>query len=312
MESAAKRLNRWSNDPVLNAAGKPRTAQIVPTDLQTLLLFNRYGFLNTSFISAFRKSNEQALQSRLNLLYRKPNSYLDRPLAARQSPNENYKDQQYAIAEKGVTVARRSGLWRDDVQPFGNARHFPHSVMINETIASLELYAPSMLWREAIPRASNRLTVSINYVSPNGVHSTKTHDYENDSHGPFGVRLEDGRVRFLSLEAEHESVADRETLEQSSFVRKFLSIRHIAQKKLYESEWGIPHLLSLVVCPTQHEIDQRKEIIMRETANKGCSYILFQVVPSLARETRSNKPMRHLYDGPWQRAGHSDFRLNQP
>jgi hypothetical protein len=311
MRQAAKRLNRWSEEPVLGKDGKPRAARIVDTDYPVLERFNRYRDMSTSFIVAFNKTHPVALQARLNLLSREPNRYLFRPPQQRNVPNENYKDQSYRIGDKAIALMRKRGAWRDGIEPFGDSKFYPHSRMTNDAIQSLELFAPRMIWRHEIPKATSRLPVEVSCTLPNGTFASAKFDYQNDSHGPFGIHY-GASARFLSLEAEHHGEVDANNLDRPSFLKKFLALRHIAQHKLYESEWGLPHLLSLFVCTDQHEIDRRKAIVMRETGGKGASYVLFQIVPAVDECLHSVKPMPGLYEGPWQRAGHPDFRLNQP
>jgi hypothetical protein len=311
MSQAAKRLNRWTDEPVRGKDGKPRAARIAATDYPVFERFNRYRDMGTSFIVAFNNTNPVALQARLNLLSREPNRYLYRPLQQRNVPNENYKDQSYRIADKAVALMRKRGAWRDDIEPFGDSKFYPHSRMTNDAIQSLELFAPKMIWRHEIPQATNRLPVEVSCTLPNGAFASAKFDYQNDSHGPFGINY-GGSARFLSLESEHHGEVDANNLERPSFLKKFLAIRYIVQHELYQTEWGLPHLLSLFVCTDQHEIDRRKAIVMRETGGKGASYVLFQVVPAVDESMHSVKPMPELYEGPWQRAGYPDFYLSQP
>lgn len=310
MEQATKRLNRWRDDPVLDARGQPRVAKLVHTDYPVFARFNRYRHMSMSFIVAFNKSNPVALQARLNLLARKPNKYLNRPFQQTKVPNENYKDQTYEITDRAIALMKERGEWLP-IEPFGDAKLFAHSMMTNHAMQSLELYAPRMIWRHEIPQATNRLEVDISCTLPNGKFVREKFDYQNDSHGPFGINY-GGKARFLSLESEHHGEVERNNLEGTSFLKKFLAIRYIAQYELYRTVWGLPHLLTLVVCTDQHAIDRRKELIMRETGGKGASYVLFQVVPAVDEVLYSIKPMPELYEGPWQRAGYSDFNLSQP
>jgi hypothetical protein len=43
--------------------------------------------------------------------------------------------------------------------------------------------------------------------------------------------------------------------------------------RAYESMWGLPHLLNLVICRDQHDINRRKNCIVRVTGGKDASNV---------------------------------------
>lgn len=306
-----QRLSRWSTDPFLDEEGNPKVAQIRDSDRAIFNLFTRYHHATTDFIAAFRKTNPKALQVRLSLLARDPNNYLIRPreqLKAWSQPN--YRPQVFALADKGITELKRKGLWHENPR-FGDKKLLAHSVKINATIQSLELYAPKMIWREQIPGAGTRIPVAVSGLTENGTFVSDKFDYQGDAHGPFGIAYLDGTARFFNLEAEENGEVERNTLEQTSFFKKALALQHIAREKLYR-RWGLPHLLTLVVCKDQYEIDRRKACIMRLTDGKGISHLLFRIVPAMEDPDLAPKPDPELFEGPWQRAGYPDFHINQP
>jgi hypothetical protein len=193
---------------------------------------------------------------------------------------------------------------------------FAHSLMVSETIVSLEIaHKGKMIWwpeiaaRHKEPHRS--IQVHIEHQFDNGKR-TADFDYYNDSNGPFGILYPDGTARFLQLEAEHTNQVDCSNLTKTSFLKKYLAIRYIMENKLHTKRWGIPNLITLVVTSSQARIDTMKKLIMRESKGKGCAYIAFAVIPVLEDPFKPAKPMPELFSQGWQRAGHPDLLLNSP
>jgi hypothetical protein len=252
----------------------------------------------------------------LGKLARKPNSYLNRPEKQRAQPNANYRFLIYELAFRGETVLKDAMMYSNEPR-LGDEHLFAHSLMVTETISSLEIaHAGQMIWWPEIasrqtlrgPSPYRSIPVHIEHQFDKGK-KTADFDYYNDSNGPFGIRYPDGTVRFLSLEAEHTNQVDCNNLTKTSFLKKYLAIRYIMEHKLYQ-QWGIPNLITLVVTSSQARIDTMKELIMRETKGKGCPYICFAVIPVLEDPFKSAKPMPELYTAGWQRAGYPDLFLN--
>jgi hypothetical protein len=308
------RNSRWDNDPILDKDGKPDVAVIGERDLAIFRLLNRYRYLRSNFIPEFTGGSYIPTIRRLDQLQRVPNKYLSRPEKQRAQPNANYRHLIYELAARGEHTLKDRGLYSEEKR-FGDEILFAHSMMVNDTIASLELATRDMIWW---PEIAGRLQNPQRFIPVEISHQFKTglqtleFDYQNDSNGPFGIRYPDGRARFFSLEAEHTNQVDCNNLRKTSFLKKFLAIQQIMEKRLYQSVWGVPNLLTLVVAPFQARIDTMKDLILRETGGKGASYILFRVVPVLEDPFSTAKPMPDLFHGPWQRAGHPDLFLNQP
>jgi len=187
---------------------------------------------------------------------------------------------------------------------------------VSETIVSLEIgHTGKMIWWPEIAgrlkEPHRSIPVHIEHQFENG-RKTADFDYFNDSNGPFGILHQDGNARFLSLEAEHTNQVDCSNLTKTSFLKKYLAIRYIMEKKLHTKQWGTANLMTLVVTSSQARIDTMKELIMRESNGKGCSYIAFAVIPVLEDPFKPAKPMPELYSQGWQRAGHPDLFLNSP
>jgi hypothetical protein len=91
-----------------------------------------------AFIVARTGLSYSYLKHRLDVLARKPNKFLDRPVAQRSQPNANYRFLIYELAFRGETVLGDHLLYSKEPL-FGDKKFFPHSLMVSETIVSLEM-----------------------------------------------------------------------------------------------------------------------------------------------------------------------------
>jgi hypothetical protein len=310
-----KRNSRWDDEPRLDEKGQPIVVYPCATDIVIFRLLQRYRYLPIDFIVAHTGLSYSYLKHRLDVLARKPNKFLNRPDKQRAQPNANYRFLIYELAFRGETVLK-DHLFLSKEPRLGDEHLFAHSLMVSETIVSLEIgHSGEMIWW---PEIASRLKEPNRFIPVHIEHQfdkvkkTASFDYYNDSNGPFGIRYTDGTVRFLSLEAEHTNQVDCSNLTKTSFLKKYLAIRYLMEHKLHTMHWGIPNLITLVVTSSQARIDTMKELIMRETNGKGSSYIAFAIVPVLEDPFTAAKPAPELFTQGWQRAGHPDLFLNLP
>ena len=309
-----KRNSRWDDEPRLDKTGQPIVVYPCATDIVIFRLLHRYRYLPIDFIVAHTSLSYSYLKGRLDLLARKPNKFLNRPEKQRAQPNTNYRFLIYELADKGETILKDHLLLSNEPR-LGDEHMFAHSLMVSQTIVSLDMAAPKMIWW---PEIAARLKEPHRSIPVHITHQfdkitrSADFDYYNDSNGPFGIRYPDGTARFLSLEAEHTNQVDCSNLTKTSFLKKFLAIKHIMDNKLYRDTWGIPNLITLVVTSSQARIDTMKTLIMRETNGKGAAYIAFAIIPVLEDPFKAAKPMPELFTQGWQRAGHPDLVLSSP
>jgi hypothetical protein len=309
-----KRNSRWDDEPRLDTKGQPIVVYPCATDIVIFRLFNRYRYLPINFVAEHTGLSYSYLKHRLDLLARKPNKFLNRPEKQRAQPNANYRFLIYELSGRGETILKDAMLYSEEPR-LGDEHLFAHSLMVSETIASLDIAAKNMIWW---PEIAGRLKEPNRFIPVHIEHQfekakkTADFDYYNDSNGPFGIRYPDGTARFLSLEAEHTNQVDCSNLTKTSFLKKFLAIRYIMENDLHKKHWGIPNLITLVVTSSQARIDTMKALIMRETNGKGAAYIAFAIIPVIEDPFNAAKPMPELFTQGWQRAGHPDLFLNSP
>lgn len=322
------RISRYSDEPFKDKDGEPIAVEPSARDLAHIFpYFSRYRRLRPDTVAALSGVTTDRTQRRMKLLARQPNKYLVVSEGHYRQPFPNSRREIFELSERGISFMKDEGLYNE--AQFGDEKIFDHSMLICDTISALEIGAKhagyEMVWWEQIagsrnfPESTKKLSaprslpVSISYDFGRGDERIDYH-YWNDSHGPFGVKLGEDRYRFFSLEAENKSYVDRGTLEKPSFLKKFLSMREIERKKLYAHYWGLPNLLHLVVCTSQSSVDARKALIMRETNGRGCSFVLFSVVPSIQSIAKADapRPRPELFTQGWQRAGYPPVTLDAP
>ncbi len=309
------RLSRWSRDPILDEKGKAKIAHITAHDIGIFNHLNpeRYRYLPANYLHALLGGDYSSLRKRLEILTRKPNCFLNRPQQQCHFANANYRHLIYELDENG-----RSYLI--DAPRVPAREFFAHQVMIDTSFASIELGArpariilpaeilayrkfPAEFRDEAKPFS---IPVCINRRFRDRTHHAEF-DYTSD--GLRGIEFPDRSYRFIQLEAEHRNRVNCSNLHQTSFLKKFLALAQIHERKLYQKRWGIPNLFTLVVAPTQERIETMKELILRETGGKGSPHIGFRVVPVLEDIDRKLVPDPTLFTGTWERAGYPPHAL---
>lgn len=318
------RRSRWSREG-------SKAAQLTARDVEIFRLLQRYRYLSADYIHAFVGGNKKRLVERLNLLQREPNFYLSRPGQQRQNYNANYRSLIYENDSRAERVLQAHGYFdpTEAVAWLNRGREsrttFPHSVMICEALASIELgmkgkpglrFIPWQEIHKRMPEAarasklSHCLPVSISHTIAGKEHRSSKALMPD---AVFGIEIAGAGARFFALECDrdHEPLV-RSNLEQTSYLRKILQYEQAIKDKAYKSHWGLPNLLALNL--TTNEFHQNKilELVRELTAGKGASYLLFNTMPSLGDFARPEPPTGRLFTQAWQRAGHPDFHLNQP
>src|SRR5216684_8581190 len=95
------RNSRWAREPKLERAGRPTVARLSAEDLEILKLLGRYRYLPSDYLAALTGRSLPALQARLEILYRKPNAYIDRPHQQRDNADANSTRLVYELDDKG-------------------------------------------------------------------------------------------------------------------------------------------------------------------------------------------------------------------
>lgn len=291
-------------------------------DIEVLRLLGRYRYLRKDFLHQLlgdRGGNEQWLTRRLRDLF--DAGYVNRPPEQWRAMNARYSQAVYELDKRGEDLLRERGLYPREVSRLvrkarsGAIRQYPHSMMICDTLASIEIGtqgtdAEIVTWSEILERHGTidkhnpfklPCEISYRYPSTGKLHRAKTTLVPD---AVFGIRRGE-KVSFFALEAERGNGIWRSNLEQPSFLKKILGYRDIIRQKTYEKALGIPNLRVLVVTGSEARINSMIELAAEITG--GSNLFLFHDIPT--HDHTAPKPFPHLSTAEWKRAGREDTTL---
>jgi hypothetical protein len=318
------RNSRWSRDPVTDQTGAAVTVYPTERDIDIFRLLARFRYLPASYIHAFVGGSEKALSRRLNLLTRKPNLYLARPVQQRHRADANYRPLIYELDDRGIRALRDRGL---AVAAKSHRRNFIHDLMVAQIAASIELGArerssvrliglseilakestPTALRESAIPTA-----ISVSYAFRG---QTRTERIIADAQ-PFGVeRTIDGKRSYLffpGIEADCSTEPiDASDSERSSIARKFCAYLAIAEQGLHRIHFGFPNFFVPFVTTSAARMSSMMDVLDRLTDGRGSKILLFKTIPSFTSAEAPPAPSGHMLTAPWQRVGYPPLSLDR-
>ncbi len=196
----------------------------------------------------------------------------------------------------------------------GPAKNFSHSMMICDTMASIELGVMRsdcelVTWQEIVERANvpspMKLPCNISYGFTNGQTVRASTFLHPD--GLFGIRYPNKKVAFFALEAEHFNPIKPSNIDRASFLKKFLGYRDIIKTGAYR-QLGIPNLRILVVAPTSEKVKHMKELVVDEV--RQSNLFLFNHIPVQEEIFKAPAPFPELFIREWQRAGKGAIKIH--
>ena len=323
MEDTLQRRSRW------HRSRKKKTIELRPRDIEIFKLLQQYRYLRSNFIYAFvGGKDETRFKKRIGELFHQ--GYLNRPKQQKDAFNARYSPAIYELDKKGEEALRQLGVEPDSRDlvargRMGAIREFQHSMMVCDTLASIELGLSKdsdvefVSWQQIINRAPAKtrdsknpfaIPVSISYTYPK---TGKTHHSKKPliPDGLFGLHYKKTNTyRFFALEAERRNRVFSKNLQQTSGLRKVLSYREIAKQKIYKSRLGLPNLMVMFVTPNDSRIETYKKLIQVVTKQRGNKMFLFRHIPVMGYSYTKPVPLPSLYTGPWTRVGYDDFFIS--
>ena len=299
-------------------------------DIEIFKLLQRFRYLRSTFLYAFvGGKNETRFKERLGALFH-DGRYINRPKEQWQFAGARYAPAVYELDRVGEAVLAELGIQGQRATSPSTTHHqFAHTLMIAETLASIELGVRAagnvrfITFGEIIANAPETAQKGCN---PLALPVSITHTFQRDRSESavfslipdalFGLAYTepDGAksYRFFALEAERENRVSASSLKQTSFLKKVLAYRDIAGRETYRTQLGIPNLVVLVVTGSAARIETMKKVVMEVTAGKGSGMFLFRPLPGHADPFKPASPAAVLFSGPWMRSGHPDFYINKP
>jgi hypothetical protein len=270
-------------------------------DTEIFRLLDRYRYLRSTYIHSFvGGASETRFKERLGDLFHE--GYLDRPTQQWEFFDARYRP---VVHELGAGAKRV--LWEHSNDNQGCAllggeaqRQFRHSLMICETLASLELSVRANVLRfisrseilAKAPEATRASPAPFRLPLPSGGHLVPD--------GLFGIEYRTGGAksyRFFALEADRGTMPLARTARaQTSYIAKLEAYRDVIDSNAHRSYWGIPNLLLLTLTTSARRLDEMLSRVDRSTSS---SAFLFKALGDFALI----RPAVGLLTEPWMRAG---------
>jgi hypothetical protein len=317
------RNSRWSRDPILNG-GTPVAACITDRDVEIFKLLSRYRYLPSDDIHAFVSGGLVHLTRRLDLLQRKPNSYLNRPHQQRENAEANHRRLIYELDERGALVLRDCGL---PIPSRSYHRNFAHELMVCRITASIELGIradsalrlitwPEILASDRTPQATRIASQPERIPVTFEVHREKYRANVTADAMPFGIeRSEAGGRSFLffpGIEADCATEPlDTNDAERSSIYRKFVTYRAIVFQDIHRTHFGFPNFFVPFITTNKARMESMMKLLNRITEGKGSKSFLFKTFPAFTSFEKPPASTGHVLTEPWRRVGYPDIFLNR-
>lgn len=280
---------------------------IVTEELLDLLeLLTRYKYLRSSFIGELLGVGNRALNYRLKL--RREQGYIHRPTEQLRGYNNLWSPRIHSITKKGEQLLidhdrHPLRVTQLDRKPtYWPAKNFAHSMMICDTLASIELGLKDtgcrlIPWTEIVERATNEDPLRLPF--------TFTHEGKHVSSklvpdGLFGIQYPDGTASFFALETEHGQPLTRSHFGSGSTKKKLLAYKAISDSKTFK-QTGATNMRVLVVAPTAQRSTNMAQLATELFGSTNL--FLFHPIPVQEIIFKAPPPFPDLVSSKWQRAG---------
>jgi Replication-relaxation len=312
---ARARNSRWSREPKLDEAREPIIARLSEHDVAILKLLARYRYLPSDYLAALTGRSLPALQARLEILYRKPNAYINRPHQQRANASANTTRLIYELDDKGADELRNRGIIYSRKKYL---RNFAHELMACSIAASFEIGANSnsalriLSWQHLInsaqmPDATKQLANPQTLTfDRNGQAESLASDWR-----PFVVERNFGSKSYafvFGFEADcGTEPLDTADTERTSIRNKLVAYLSALDQDVPRQQFGATTFLIPFVTTTRVRMHSMIELLRRLGPGALGKRFLFKHIPSLTSFEKPAPATGHMLLDPWQRAGFEPF-----
>ncbi|SEN54122.1 Replication-relaxation [Roseovarius tolerans] len=300
---------------------------LVMTTGRTRILeaLNRYQFLRTSHIHGLIENTcFNRTQRQLRALW--DAKLIDRPKEQLWAYNGLFNEEIYTLDKRGIEYLQEqdknsetaTNLYRGKGTTY--RKYFSHSMMICDTLASIEMgslgtdvrYIPmSEILAGTDDPKPLQLTCTVTHDFGGRVETSKSKHLVPD--GIFGLEYSNGKKAYFVLEAENTSTIHPSTLKRSSsFLKKLIGYRDIVKTQVYKEKLGVGNMRVIVVAPTDTRSNNQRKLV-EDLVGKSHLF-LFASVPTHSVNAkgmlRSPKPCPELFTAEWHRAGLPTERID--
>jgi hypothetical protein len=309
------RNSRWSREPKLDEAGESIIARLSEHDLAIFKVLARYRYLPSDYLAALTGRSLPALQARLEILYRKPNAYINRPQQQRANANANTTPLIYELDDKGADELRNHGIIYSRKKFL---RNFAHELMACTIAAFFEIGASRnnalriLHWQHLInspqmPHATKQLAnPQVLTFDRNGQTESLASDWR-----PFVVERHFGSKSYafvFGFEADcGTEPLDTTDTERTSIRNKLVSYLSALDQDVPRQQFGATTFLIPFVTTTRVRMHSMMELLQRLGPGALGKRFLFKHIPSFTSFEKPAPATGHMLLDPWHRAGFEPF-----
>jgi hypothetical protein len=278
-------------------------------------LLGRYRYLPSDYLASLTGRSLPALQARLEVLCRKPNSYINRPHQQRANADANTRRLIYELDDRGAEELRGRGI------PYSRKkylRNFAHELMACMIAASFEIGAQSsnairiIGWHELIdspqmPSATKQLAnPHVLSIERDGRPESLASDWR-----PFVIERNFHSKSFafvFGFEADCGTEPVDSADEQRTSIRnKFLAYLNALDQDVPARHFGASTFLIPFVTTTEVRMRSMIDLLERLKPGQYRKRFLFKHIPSFTSFEKPAPANGHILFEPWQRAGFEPF-----
>jgi hypothetical protein len=313
------RNSRWDREPKLSNDGKPVVARLTEDDITIFKLLGRYRYLPSDYLAALSDRSLPALQARLEILCRKPNCYVSRPLQQRDNAGANARRLVYELDTKGANELQNHGVAYSQKKYL---RNFAHELMACTIAASFEIGARSnshrriIRWDELIdspqmPAATKQLAnpQTIGFIR-NGRQEEIASDWR-----PFVIERDLGLKSYIfvfGFEADcGTEPIDTADSERSAIRNKFIAYLTALEQDVPLRHFGATTFMVPFITTTEARMRSMIALLERLRAGPLAKRFLFKHIPSFTSFEKPAPATGHILTDPWHRAGFDPFRFTE-
>jgi hypothetical protein len=278
-------------------------------------LLGEYRYLPCDYLAALTGRSLSALQARLEILYRKPNAYINRPHQQRANAGANTTRLVYELDDNGADELRVRGVAYSRKKYL---RNFAHELMACTITASFQIGAncddtlriiawPQLINSPQMPESTKRL------ANPQALPFERDGEVESliSDWRPFVVQRDCASKSYafvFGVEADcGTEPLDSADAERTSIRNKFLAYLSALDRDAPRRHFGATTFLIPFVTTTRVRMHSMMELLQRLQPGALGKRFLFKHIPAFTSFEKPAPASGHMLLEPWQRAGFEPF-----
>ena len=269
-------------------------------EIRWLKHIERHGPQSSHYLHALtRDTHRDADTSRRQLQKLRAGGYLFCPRQQRATENASFHPYIYDLTDLARDCLRDDGLSEDTIRPTG---HWVHGYMTACITSSIDI-------------AAGRAGVA--YIPGHRVleRSGATLGTEIDGRKLIPDQLfgldHGGRYRFFCVEADRGTEPKTASSGRKSYRAMVEQYQAFIGGKHYKEHYGLSAGLLLLAVFSSPTNERRFLETVGQVMGRRSAYVLARTIPDFHVCFRPPPVLTDLFDGPWHRAGHPDFQIDE-